>query len=159
MEWSGIHSTVADALNNHGVFWWHTPNEGKRSVFMGARLKKMGLRKGAPDFFILKNGVLYGLEVKATKKKPTPAQFEFRDLMVADGGKWDWADDVDRALEILRAWGIIPIPLTPLTRKELLQNIISTTPAAAVNLAKLREHLVALGMDTTLVDEMIRRAT
>jgi hypothetical protein len=119
MEWSGIHRAVADCLNNHAAFWWHTPNEGKRALRQnkrtgawycaeGARLKQMGLRKGAPDFLILKNGILHGLEVKAEKKKPNDKQYEFGDAIRANGGKWDWADNIDTALVILRAWGIIP---------------------------------------------------
>lgn len=120
MEWSGIHRTIADALNNHRAFWWHTPNEGARRVRQnpktgkwycpeGARLKAMGMRKGAPDFFILKNCILHGLEVKERGRKPTPEQIAFGQEIIANGGRWAWSDDIDDALRILDEWGVISL--------------------------------------------------
>lgn len=46
------HLTLCDWLNKHGVFFLHIPNEGKRSIQQAVLLKRMGMRKGAPDFVI-----------------------------------------------------------------------------------------------------------
>lgn len=33
--------------------WWHTPNQGQRSVQQGAKFVRMGMRAGVPDFALL----------------------------------------------------------------------------------------------------------
>lgn len=48
----------------------HIPNEGKRSLSYGRRLKLMGMRKGVPDFFLPIMRKNYGglfLEMKRKK--------------------------------------------------------------------------------------------
>lgn len=57
------HLVVADWLRLHGVLFHHSPNEGSRSKRVdkhgrvwspeGNRLKRMGVKKGFPDFIIL----------------------------------------------------------------------------------------------------------
>ncbi len=44
--------TVAQFLDLLGFRWSHTPNEGKRNVANGARLKAAGMKKGCPDILI-----------------------------------------------------------------------------------------------------------
>lgn len=55
----------------------HIPNESKRSVAYGAKMKRMGLRKGFPDIFIptARKG-FYGLfiELKRDKKSRVSAE-------------------------------------------------------------------------------------
>lgn len=46
------HLLLCDWLNKHGVFYIHIPNEGQRSVQQAVLLKRMGMKKGAPDFII-----------------------------------------------------------------------------------------------------------
>lgn len=46
------HLTLCNWLNKHGVFFIHIPNEGQRSVQQTVLLKRMGMKKGAPDFII-----------------------------------------------------------------------------------------------------------
>lgn len=46
------HLTLCNWLNKHGVFFIHIPNEGQRTVQQSVLLKRMGLKKGAPDFII-----------------------------------------------------------------------------------------------------------
>lgn len=59
----------------------HIPNEGKRSAANGAKLKRMGLRPGAPDVFLpVSNGKYNNLfiEMKRTKGgKVSAAQKRF----------------------------------------------------------------------------------
>ena len=43
---------VAQFLDLLGFRWTHCPNEGKRNVVNGARLKASGMKKGTPDILI-----------------------------------------------------------------------------------------------------------
>lgn len=55
----------------------HIPNESKRSVAYGAKMKRMGLRKGFPDIFIpTSRQGFYGLfiELKRDKKSRVSAE-------------------------------------------------------------------------------------
>ena len=40
-------------LDARKIIWWHTPNEGKRNVRQGARLKRGGMKAGVPDVIII----------------------------------------------------------------------------------------------------------
>ena len=40
-------------LDARKILWWHTPNEGKRNVRQGARLKRGGMKAGIPDVIIV----------------------------------------------------------------------------------------------------------
>jgi hypothetical protein len=59
----------------------HIPNEGKRSVVEGAKLKAMGLRRGVSDILVLAVRGGYGglfVELKRnSKEKPSKEQKEF----------------------------------------------------------------------------------
>lgn len=56
---------------------FHIPNGGKMNVATGARLKRMGVRRGVPDICVpcahYEYRGLY-IELKAEGKKPTPEQ-------------------------------------------------------------------------------------
>jgi hypothetical protein len=85
----------------------HIPNEGKRSVVMGARLKREGMKPGVSDIFIpMAVGGWHGLwlELKARDKKPTPSQYQFLSDMDAQGFATGWTDDVDSAIAIITAY-------------------------------------------------------
>lgn len=43
---------VAQYLDARRALWFHAFNEGKRPAWIGAYLKKIGLRKGVPDLLI-----------------------------------------------------------------------------------------------------------
>lgn len=66
----------------------HIPNEGKRSIVAGARLKRAGMQSGFPDLFIPKaaNGY-HGLfiEMKVGNNKPTKKQAEWLKLLADEG--------------------------------------------------------------------------
>lgn len=59
---------------------YHIPNEGKRSISAGSRLKSEGLKKGVPDICLpISNGkysALY-IEMKSEKGKPSKEQLEW----------------------------------------------------------------------------------
>ncbi len=59
---------------------YHIPNEGKRSASYGARLKRLGMKKGVSDICLpVARGGYHGLyiELKAAGGKPTQDQKEF----------------------------------------------------------------------------------
>lgn len=43
---------VATYLDFLGVLWTHVPNEGKRNIVAGSRLKQAGMKRGVPDVLI-----------------------------------------------------------------------------------------------------------
>jgi len=67
----------------------HIPNQGKRSKSYGAKLKKMGLRVGASDLFIMRACRGYHgafIELKSARGIVSPAQKEF--LRIAEREKY-----------------------------------------------------------------------
>ena len=67
---------------------YHIPNEGKRSKATGARLVRMGLKKGVPDLCLpVARGKWHGLyiEMKADGGKPMPEQEEWLSDLRAQG--------------------------------------------------------------------------
>ena len=62
------HLLVAEWLNKHGVFFIHIPNEGQRTIGQAVLLKRMGLKKGAPDFIIPGPVVNIAMELKRCRK-------------------------------------------------------------------------------------------
>ncbi len=56
------------------AIYWHTPNGGGRSKAEAGIFKAMGVKPGIPDLFILRNGLLFGIELKAGRGTVTAAQ-------------------------------------------------------------------------------------
>jgi hypothetical protein len=88
------HLIVANWLWEKGLFWFHCPSGGSRNKIEAAKLKRMGVIKGVPDFIILtpppkKLGIAHvALELKALDgKNPSPEQLEF----LAAVKHWHWA--------------------------------------------------------------------
>lgn len=52
-----------------GAVWWATPNGEHRHPVTAARLKRLGVRPGIPDLFVLHAGRLVGIECKAAPKR------------------------------------------------------------------------------------------
>lgn len=66
----------------------HIPNEGKRSVTAGARLKRAGMRTGFPDLFVPRANQGYNglfIEMKYGHNKPTEKQREWLKLLADEG--------------------------------------------------------------------------
>jgi hypothetical protein len=90
-----------------GIFAWHTPNGGWRSRVEGAIMKSIGTMPGIPDILILREGHLYGLELKSERGRLTPAQFQCHVRLEAAGAKVAVAVGIDEALAQLEAWGLL----------------------------------------------------
>ena len=70
------------------ALYTHFPAGEKRSEATGARLKRMGMQRGWPDYLIILDGVTYGIELKAGKGKPSDVQLAVADAFVANGSPW-----------------------------------------------------------------------
>jgi hypothetical protein len=105
---------VAQLIDAHGWFWWHTPNEGKRSPRGGKLLKRKGLLPGVVDVIVWEKwaktdgaspwscGMGVAIELKAGRNEPTDAQSEFLRRAKARGCLTGVCRTVDEVQEILR---------------------------------------------------------
>lgn len=81
MQWVSFQKKICDDII-------HIPNEGARNPSFGAKLKKLGMKRGVPDLFIAvpSNG-FHGawIEVKQPKGKLTKEQEIFLDRANKNG--------------------------------------------------------------------------
>lgn len=85
----------------------HIPNEGKRSVSYGARLKRMGMRRGFPDMMLpVARGGSHGLfiELKTANGKPSEDQLRWLDRLNEQGYKAIIAYGAGEAIEAIRSY-------------------------------------------------------
>jgi len=93
---------------NPGWLFWHVPNEGKRSPWVGADLKRQGLLPGVGDVSIVSpTGRYHEIEVKAPGGRVTQAQQTRQEQLKASGVICATAYGLDAALAILEDWGAI----------------------------------------------------
>lgn len=71
-----IHKAVAEylLLALQPPTFWTTFPAGGGGMVRGRQLKGMGLKAGLPDLIIIHEGKLFGIELKAPKKYPSPEQ-------------------------------------------------------------------------------------
>ncbi len=109
---------VADflRLSAFDVMWWHSPNGGKRNAREGARLKRMGVLVGVPDYiFILPDNSVAFIELKLAKtafhsktyqsKVQKEFEAEYRSL-VEPHDRYMVCRSVDEVAATLTGWGI-----------------------------------------------------
>jgi hypothetical protein len=105
------HIAIADLLRVaavHGWVWSHIPSGGRRSAITGALLKRMGLRKGLPDFLLISpTGVHHWLELKRGRAPMTEEQAEFGAAMTLRGVPWACARSFEAAKSTLKSWGAL----------------------------------------------------
>lgn len=68
---------------------YHVPNEGKRSMATGGRLRAEGLKKGVPDICLpVPRGIWHGMYIELKRQcggKTSPEQREWIDALNAQG--------------------------------------------------------------------------
>lgn len=90
------------------LHWFAIPNGGHRHIRQGEALKAEGVRRGTPDLcFMLPNGRVGWLEMKAPKGSLSKEQKAFRDLAQTLGHHWAMARSVDEAIVELSKWGVL----------------------------------------------------
>jgi hypothetical protein len=66
------------------------------------------MRPGVPDFLLVRDGKIFGLELKAERGgRVSAAQCEFLAALEDAGGFCAVAEGLDRALKILESWGLL----------------------------------------------------
>lgn len=92
-----------------GVVWYMIPNGTNKSRAQAAKAKAMGLRRGASDmgFILPPNGQAAMLELKTGKNTASAEQEQYGAETEAAGGLFAVAWDIDQALAVLEAWGVI----------------------------------------------------
>jgi hypothetical protein len=106
-----IQRAVVQHLETRGVpglVYFAVPNGGYRSPHEAKILKGQGVKPGVSDLILFGDTKHYALELKAPGKKPTEAQIEFANAVLAQAaGYADWADSLDKAIAILERWGLL----------------------------------------------------
>ena len=88
------------------VRWFAIPNQGKRSLRMGARMKNEGMMAGAPDLCILLHEGRTGwLELKTPIGKQSIAQQGFQASMERLDHHYAVVRSLEEANTILKEWG------------------------------------------------------
>jgi hypothetical protein len=86
---------------------WHTPNGGGRSVVEGVRFKQAGVRAGIPDLLFLRDGNVFGLELKKPGGVLSPAQREMHPRLLAAGMvACATVDSLEDAKRVVKGWGL-----------------------------------------------------
>lgn len=111
------HVAVADALRIASVpgwLWSHFPAGENRDSATGAKLQRMGLKRGWSDFVLISpSGVHHWLELKrGTRGKLKPEQSEFALHLLNRGVPWAVAYSFDEAVRILTGWGALKMTVS-----------------------------------------------
>lgn len=87
---------------------YHIPNEGKRSVKNGARMKAEGLKKGVPDVCLpVARSGCHGLYIELKRERSgraTPEQVAWMDALMAEGYAVSLCHGWERAAEAIEAY-------------------------------------------------------
>ena len=94
-----IQHEIVKAIHRRGLFIFHIPNGGHRSMREGMRFKAIGVVAGIPDLFIPAR--LLWLEVKTPTGRLSPAQVRIHSLLTAIGHRVAVVRSVDEALKEL----------------------------------------------------------
>ena len=90
-----------------GVVWFHVPNGGSRTAAEAGRFKALGVKAGVPDLLAVRDGRLFGLELKADGGRVSEAQAVMLAELEAAGAIVGVANGLDEALATLERWQII----------------------------------------------------
>src|SRR5262245_38882537 len=98
------HLTVRGRPN---VYWWHHPAGGYRSAVEAGIFKSIGAKPGLPDIFLLYQGQLYRLELKAERGRLSPTQATAHVLLRQAGAVIKVATGIDEAIDALEGWDML----------------------------------------------------
>ena len=105
-----IHETVwalFQAFKAPGALIFHVPNGEKRGPRVAAKLARMGVVAGVPDFVCMARGRVCFLELKRAKGRVSTAQAEFCGQAYAHGVTTHVARSVEEAVEFLQNIGVL----------------------------------------------------
>ncbi len=90
--------TIAAYLTLHRFLWWRNNAGGTKA---GKSWIALGL-VGSPDIYVLRSGILYGIEVKSEPNVQGPKQIEFEAKLKSAGGRYILAYSLEDVLEGLK---------------------------------------------------------
>jgi hypothetical protein len=108
-----LHILVADVLRRWIMPGWrftHIASGEYRSKATAGRLKRMGVIPGWPDFILLSplpTREAHFLELKRRGRKLSDEQDDFAAFCRMHGYPFEWTDNFDSALAVLKCWGAI----------------------------------------------------
>lgn len=100
MDWVRLHSDISDYV-------LHIANERKCSMYRGRTLKRMGVKAGVADIFVMiPSGVYHGLwiEMKIKPNKPTKTQLAFLSNAESKGYATKVCFSCDDAIETVKEY-------------------------------------------------------
>lgn len=110
---SKLHFWVAKLLREHCLpdwRWTHFPAGEERPVRAAAKLKRMGLQRGWPDFLLFSpEMIVHGLELKRLGEELTDEQRDFGDWLWDHGGLYGVVWTMDMALKVMCHWGCLRV--------------------------------------------------
>ena len=89
------------------VFAFHPANGGYRRPIEAAIFRSIGVVPGTPDVICIKDGQVFGLELKAEGGKLSEAQRATIEAMRLAGAVVEVATGIDQALAALEGWGLL----------------------------------------------------
>ena len=90
-----------------GAVMFHIPNGEKRGPRVAAKLKRMGVLAGVPDFCCMARGRVFFLELKRPKGRVSSDQLDFCHEAYAHGVTTFIAYSVEEAVERLQSLGAL----------------------------------------------------
>ncbi len=105
-----IQKAVFDHLKTRGApgaFFWHPFSGGFRKPKEAAIYKGLGAVAGLPDVLVLRQGHLFGLELKAEGGELSPAQEQVLIKLREAGATATHAHGLDQAIRVLESWGLL----------------------------------------------------
>lgn len=106
------HVMVADILQRWGTTGWrwtHLPFGENRNPVTGARLKRMGTKRGWPDFILCSPypAKAHFLELKRKGGVLSDEQLDLMQWFKANEYAYEVADNFKDAIDILKQWGAV----------------------------------------------------
>lgn len=86
-----IQKAILDYLTLKKYFHWRNNSGAMKTERSFVRFGT----PGSPDIFLLRNGFLWGIEVKSPTGKLSPLQKDFRERMIEAGGTYVTARSLD----------------------------------------------------------------
>jgi hypothetical protein len=104
---AALQKKIVQFLMMNDAFYFSIPNEGKRSVVMGAHLKQMGLIPGIADLGIVVDGKIHFLEVKDKDGVQSASQRDFQARCLIEKIPYQCVFSLTEALKTLSEWRAI----------------------------------------------------
>jgi len=110
-----IHCALADVARrwcSSDWVWTHLPFGEHRSAITGARLKRMGVNRGWPDFVFVGPGRVVWLELKRRGGRQSQEQAAIGEHLTSCGFAYVVADSFDAAITALKTHGILRVAIS-----------------------------------------------